>query len=83
MKIMHYMTLPILFTIAIANAAAADKTTNITEANGDRTTVHTDSKGTQTTTEGKVIYSSGGDQHQSQVERSTKQGGTIDSGPAK
>lgn len=76
-----------LLLVAIAATAglsmtvvnAQTKETRITEKSGSKTTVKTDSKGTQTKTDGKTVYSSGGDRHKEQVEYSTKQGGTVTS----
>lgn len=76
-----------LFLVVIAAAAglsismtnAETKQTMIKEPSGSNTTVRTDSKGTQTTTDGKTVYSSGGDRHKEQVDYSTKQGGKVTS----
>lgn len=82
MDITRFVVVGILAS-AVSAAAFADKTTTIKEPDGSTTTVHTDSHGTQTTTAGGSVYSSGGDRHKEQVDKSTSQGGTITSGPGK
>lgn len=67
----------IIFATSMANAQ--NKETTIKETSGSTTVVRTDSRGTQTTTDGKTVYSSGGDRHRDQVNYSTKQGGKVTS----
>ena len=71
------VTVAASLSFAIANAQT--KETTIKEKSGSTTTVRTDSRGTQTSTDGKAVYSSGGDRHKEQVDYSTKQGGSVTS----
>ncbi len=70
-----------LVSVSVAQEKASKerviRETHIKEASGSETVVRTDRKGTTVTTDGKGVYSSGGDRHKEQVEHSTKNGGTI------
>jgi len=79
---MNRQKLLLLATVATVGlsasiVSAADKETKIIEKNGDHTTVRTTSEGTRTTTNGKDVYTAGGDRHKEQVDHSTNQGGKV------
>jgi len=69
-----------LCLLLVTSAYAQNKETHITEKDGSKTVVTTDNKGTHVTSDGKSVYSAGGDRHKDQVDHSTKQGGTVTKG---